>query len=179
MLTWMPSYLDKMLDFDLASSGILFVPYLAMAMFCWAAGWMADWLITKHEWSRRSVRILMQLTGNLIPALSFILLGFMRDRTSALIVMILAVSTSGASYPGYSANCLDICPRYTGVLYSLSNTFATIPGVIAPILAGIIVGTPPTFVEWQVVFAIAACLYVLGNIVFVKYCRGDVVPELN
>ena len=121
----------------------------------------------------------MQLSGNLLPAVSFVVLGFMRNDGAAFIVMIIAVSTSGFAYPGYSANCLDICPKYTGILYSLSNTIATVPGIVAPILAGAIVGSPPTFVQWQIVFAIAAGLYVMGNVVYVKYARGDVVKELN
>jgi MFS family permease len=121
----------------------------------------------------------MQLIGNLIPAVNFILLGFIHDRNWALFIMIIAVSSSGAAYPGYSANCLDICPKYTGILYSVSNTLATIPGIVAPILAGAIVGMPPTFLQWQIVFSIAAGLYIIGNIFYVKYARGDVVEELN
>ena len=179
MLTWMPSYMDKMLNFNLSSSGVLFVPYLFMALFTWSAGSFADWLINSKQWSRRATRILMQLSGNLLPAVSFVVLGFMRNDGAAFIVMIIAVSTSGFAYPGYSANCLDICPKYTGILYSLSNTIATVPGIVAPILAGAIVGSPPTFVQWQIVFAIAAGLYVMGNVVYVKYARGDVVKELN
>jgi ACS family sodium-dependent inorganic phosphate cotransporter-like MFS transporter 5 len=179
MLCWMPSYMSKMLDFDLASSGILFLPYLMMAVFTWIAGGVADWLITKRKWTKRSTRIFMQLIGNLIPAVNFILLGFIHDRNWALFIMIIAVSSSGAAYPGYSANCLDICPKYTGILYSVSNTLATIPGIVAPILAGAIVGMPPTFLQWQIVFSIAAGLYIIGNIFYVKYARGDVVEELN
>ena len=179
MLTWMPSYMDKMLGFDLKQSGICFLPYLVMAVISNLAGGLADWLITSKAWSKRSARILMQLSGNLIPAASFILLGYMRNTTWALFVMIVAVASSGAAYPGYSANCLDICPKYAGVFYSLSNTIATVPGIVAPILAGLIVGKPPTFGEWQTVFAIAASLYVVGNIFYVKYCRGTAVPSLN
>ena len=181
MLTWMPSYVDKMLpDKNHQPSGtILFVPYLAMAVLCWGAGWLADWLIVKQTWSKRSVRLMMQLTGNLIPAAAFLLLGFTRERELALVVMIVAVSTSGFAYPGYSANCLDICPKYTGILYSLSNTIATVPGIVAPVLAGMIVKTPPTFAQWQIVFGIAAGLYIVGNVFYVKYCQGHEVKELN
>ena len=59
MLTWMPSYMDKMLHYNLSQSGILFLPYLMMAIFCWCGGYYADYLIIKKSWSKRSVRIVI------------------------------------------------------------------------------------------------------------------------
>lgn len=30
----------------------------------------------------------------------------------------------------------DIAPAYTGIVFGISNTFATIPGIISPLIAG-------------------------------------------
>jgi hypothetical protein len=38
-----------------------------------------------------------------------------------------------------SVNHLDIAPQYASVLMGLSNTFATLPGMISPALTGLIV----------------------------------------
>ncbi len=177
MLTWMPTYMSKMLHYDLKSAGVLFVPYLAMAVVTWLAGALADRLIARGGpwWSRRRVRILVQLTGNLIPAAAFLVLGFVTDPSLALAVMIVAVSASGAAYPGYSANVLEICPNYAGVFYSVSNTLATVPGIAAPIIAGAIVKSPPTEGQWRAVFGIAAGMYVLGDVVYV--CLAESEPQ--
>ena len=36
---------------------------------------------------------------------------------------------------GFNINHLDIAPRLSGVLLGISNTAATIPGIIGPIVA--------------------------------------------
>lgn len=39
---------------------------------------------------------------------------------------------------GYGVNVNDIAGQYAGVLYGISNTFATIPGIVAPYVVGIL-----------------------------------------
>lgn len=39
----------------------------------------------------------------------------------------------------YSINPLDIAPQYASIILGISNTFATIPGIVSPMLAGVIV----------------------------------------
>ena len=39
---------------------------------------------------------------------------------------------------GYLININDIAGPYSGILFGISNTFATIPGIISPYLAGVI-----------------------------------------
>lgn len=56
----------------------------------------------------------------------------------AIAFLILGVGFSGLNATGYAVNHLDIAPRYAGILMGLSNTFATIPGFLSPMLTGII-----------------------------------------
>lgn len=143
------------------------------------AGRLADFLIQSIG-NRRKVRIIMELSGNLLPALLFLVLGFVTDVASAVALVTLAVATSGLAYSGYNSNMLDVCPRYAGVLFSVSNTIATSPGIIAPILTGAIVkGDKPPLSEWRIVFVIAAAVYAFGDIVWVAWCQGEPVPALN
>jgi ACS family sodium-dependent inorganic phosphate cotransporter-like MFS transporter 5 len=179
MLTWMPNYMEKMLDFDLKSSGLCFVPYAAMGALSIGAGALADALILRRGWRPRHARLLMQLSGNLLPAAAFVVLGFVTDKWVAFGVMIVAVASSGMSYSGYSPNVLEICPRYAGLFYGVSNTLATIPGIVAPALAGEMVGTPPTRGEWQGVFAIAAGMYVVGDVFYVCFASSEPQESLG
>lgn len=41
-----------------------------------------------------------------------------------------------------SVNHLDIAPQHASILMGLSNTFATLPGILSPIISGYIVTTP-------------------------------------
>ena len=39
----------------------------------------------------------------------------------------------------FSVNHLDIAPKHAGVLMGISNTIATLPGIISPLITGYIV----------------------------------------
>lgn len=41
-----------------------------------------------------------------------------------------------------SVNHLDIAPAHASVLMGIGNSFATLPGIVSPILSGYIVNTP-------------------------------------
>lgn len=52
----------------------------------------------------------------------------------AVAFVALAQGLSGFQYGGVIVNHVDIAPRYAGTLYGISNTFATAPGFVAPII---------------------------------------------
>ncbi|CAG2223700.1 SLC17A5 [Mytilus edulis] len=60
-----------------------------------------------------------------------------------------------------------------GVLYGITNSFATIPGMLAPIVAGQL--TPnDTQEEWRNVFYVCAAFNVLGIVVYGCLSRGEI-----
>lgn len=178
MLTAMPSYLNEELGFNLEKAGFLSVlPYLGFVGLATLAAAVADRLTPVI--GRRHVRVLMELLANLIPAACFVALGFMTDVPIAVVLTTLSVAVSGLASSGYNANVLDICPRYGGILFSVSNTIATVPGILAPIVTGEIVAKPPLLSQWRTVFFIAAAIYAFGDIVWIAWCRGEPVPALN
>ncbi|KAK2508154.1 hypothetical protein MC885_009047 [Smutsia gigantea] len=63
--------------------------------------------------------------------------------------------------------------RYAGILLGITNTFATIPGMVGPVIAKSL--TPDnTIREWQTVFYIAAAIDVSGAIFFTLFAKGEV-----
>ena len=42
----------------------------------------------------------------------------------------------GALYSGFFTNPLDIAPNYSGTILGITNAFGTIPGWLAPLMAG-------------------------------------------
>ena len=72
-------------------------------------------------------------------------------------------------------NHLDIAPTHASVLMGISNTFATIPGIISPMLTGFIVQTKSED-EWRLVFYIAAGIYLVGCVIYWFWASGEVQP---
>lgn len=101
-------------------------------------------------------------------------------------------------------NHLDIAPQYSSFVRSISNTIGTIPGIVAPLVAGLVVAIPastkiskitieipvelteisPSYEDkvlqhvnqWKNVFIITAHVYFLGCIFYWFYSSGEIQP---
>ena len=58
------------------------------------------------------------------------------DTTLVVVLFSLALGMSALNVSSYEVNHLDIAPRYAGVLMGISNTAATIPGMVGPYVVG-------------------------------------------
>jgi sulfite exporter TauE/SafE len=80
-------------------------------------------------------------------------------------LLTLGVATdSSMTGAGYLVNMNDIAGPYSGIIFGISNTFGTLPGLLAPLITGLIT-KDRTQKQWQLVFIICALVYViLGTI---------------
>ncbi len=78
--------------------------------------------------------------GTLGPGILLIATGFIscHHPYAAVALLTLAVGFSGFQYPGCMVNHVDIASPFAGILFGISNTFATIPGFVAPYVVGVI-----------------------------------------
>ncbi|XP_013378690.1 sialin isoform X2 [Lingula anatina] len=177
-LTNMPTYFKEVLKFDIKSNGLISaIPYIGFWLVINLAGLGAD-LFRKKGWlSTTNARKLMETIGQLIPAILLVGLSFVDCTQPALAVTLLTlgVAISGAVYSGYTINHVDIAPKYAGMLFGITNTIASVTGFIVPVLIGSITSNS-TREEWQVVFFIAAAVYLFGVIFYGIFASGDVQP---
>ena len=181
-LTWLPSYLTNHLHFKLEAAGALAIlPYLAQCLVGLVGGKLCDWMIGRGYFKLRGARIFFTIVSYIIPGATLVAIGYTADHMAAVALMTVAVGVAGLSYSGYASNVLDIAPRNAGVFYGVSNTIATIPGIVSPYLTGAILGDPKTASvgSWQVVFYIAAGMYVVGTAAFCLLVQVEAVPALN
>lgn len=67
----------------------------------------------------------------------FIVLSYIGcERVVAVILMTIAVTSVGGMFSGFLSNHIDIAPNFAGTLMALTNTVATIPGIVVPIFVG-------------------------------------------
>lgn len=173
LLTWMPTYYNQVLKFNLTESGLLCVlPWLTMAVFANIGGWIADTLVSKGL-SITSVRKIMQSIGFLGPA--FFLTQLSKVNTPALAVLCMACSqgSDAFSQSGLYSNHQDIGPRYAGVLLGLSNTAGVLAGVFGTAATGYILQKG----SWDDVFKVAVVLYIIGTLVWNLFSTGEKVLD--
>jgi len=53
----------------------------------------------------------------------------------AVVLLVLAVTTSGFVFSGYFVNHMDIAPQYAGTLMAIGSGIGTISGFVAPYVA--------------------------------------------
>ncbi|VDI57365.1 MFS transporter, ACS family, solute carrier family 17 (sodium-dependent inorganic phosphate [Mytilus galloprovincialis] len=93
-----------------------------------------------------------------------------------IVLVILAVSSAGFQYSGWVVNHIDIAPSYAGMLLGISNYLASTTGIMSPIIVGAITEKSLTRAEWQIVFYIAAGMYIFGAIFYIVFASGELQP---
>lgn len=61
------------------------------------------------------------------------------NQVLAIVFLCAAVGLNGATYSGYMNSHLDIAHNYAGTLLGITNSFATIPGFLAPLAVGALI----------------------------------------
>jgi ACS family sodium-dependent inorganic phosphate cotransporter len=67
-------------------------------------------------------------------------------------------------------NHLDIGPKYAGALIGMTNTAATIPGILAPVITGFIVKYTG---DWNMVFYLAIGVMLVGTVIWDLFATGE------
>ncbi|KAG7273598.1 hypothetical protein CRUP_019844 [Coryphaenoides rupestris] len=92
----------------------------------------------------------------------------------AVTLLTMSSTLGGASAAGVYINQIDIAPRYAGVLLGITNTFGTIPGVLAPIVTGYLT-EDHSLAGWRKVFWVSAGINAVGALVYT--CMGSAVVQ--
>nr|XP_053635789.1 sialin-like [Cherax quadricarinatus] len=178
LLTELPTYLDKIQHFNLKSNGLLSaLPYLVMWIFSLVYCSIVDRLLAASKVSNLAVRRVSMSIGIFGPMLGLIAMCFVNcDEKLAMGVLCVAVGLNGAVYSGYMSSHQDLSPNLAGSLLGLTNTVATIPGFVSPVVTGSITEGNETVSAWRTVFLISAGTYLVTNIFYLVFISADVQP---
>ncbi|XP_004500238.1 sodium-dependent phosphate transport protein 1, chloroplastic isoform X2 [Cicer arietinum] len=173
LLTWMPTYYNQVLKFNLTESGLFCVlPWLTMAISANFGGWIADTLVTRGVPVTR-VRKIMQTVGFLGPAFFLTQLSHINSPVMAVLCMTCSQGTDAFSQSGLYSNHQDIAPRYSGILLGLSNTAGVLAGVLGTAATGYILQHG----SWDDVFKVSVGLYLVGTVVFNLFATGEKIVD--
>ena len=60
----------------------------------------------------------------------------MESPEAAVITIIVGSGIESLAWAGFAINHLDIAPRYASLLFGITNTCATIPNILSPVIVG-------------------------------------------
>jgi len=171
--SWLPTYLKNKLKFDLSSAGIIsFLPYILMSFVGIPSGIAVDKAV-KSGCNLLRMRKIFQTLGTFLPAFFLILLSFLPNlsATSAIAIMISALVSAPFSAAGHTPNFIDISTKHAGALFSITNTFATIPGIVGVYFTGFILDS--TNENWSIVFLLAASIYLVSMVLWLIFAKAE------
>ena len=90
--------------------------------------------------------------------------------TAAVILTCFATGSLAFCFAGFAPNSFDIAPRYADVIWGLSNTFATIPGIVGVFVTGWLVQRTGSYAA---PFRATAGIAFLGMLTFLAIASGD------
>lgn len=141
--TQLPQFLKDVLDFDIAKSGFISaIPYLSMSFMLQIAGYLADWVRIKGIWTTGQTRRYFNCLAFIAQTICMLLAAFFLHPAASVTFITIGVGLAAFAYSSFSVNYLDIAPQFAGVLMGICNSFATVAGIVSPILTGYIVTTP-------------------------------------
>lgn len=166
VLAWLPSYFKDAQGISLVGSGLYsMAPWISMFVAMNISGVIADRALKAGADATR-VRKVAQTIGLGGSALFLFLAGGAGSPLVAVLTMCGALACLAVCYSGFAPAVLEMAPKHGDILWSISNTFGTIPGIIGIAITGWLVGVTGTYMA---AFALAAAVHLVGMIVWLLF----------
>ncbi|XP_033100293.1 ascorbate transporter, chloroplastic-like [Anneissia japonica] len=163
VMSWLPTYLQRHLGADAKDISLTALPYVMNSFVGVIAGYYADSLISKKQWTVLSVRRLMTSIGLLGPALFLLLFSYVDNIGLAVCFVSISLGLCACNSSGHISNHADVAASQAGITFAVSNTLATIPGLAAGPVTAAIVEYSST---WYPVFITASGVNIIGALIY-------------
>jgi len=170
ILSWLPKYVNEGLGIAFAAIGMIsMLPHVTSFLCLNIAGTIADRMI-KSGMDTTRVRKLMQTIAFGGLATCLLLVAEVDSAWMAIGILCLGKVFSAACTGGFLVNHMDIGPRHAGTLMGITNTAATIPGIVGVYVSGLILELTGS---WALVFQLTAGVTLFGMVFFLLFASGE------
>ncbi|KAJ8680366.1 hypothetical protein QAD02_016153 [Eretmocerus hayati] len=172
IMQWLPTYLSKNLSANKESMSLTAVPYIVNSLVGIVASHGADNLIQKR-WPVLSVRRLMTNIGLIGPGAFLLAFCAVDNLLAAVIFISISMGLCACNSSGHLSNHADIAPNHAGITFAVSNTIATIPGILCgPVTAELVTASHG---RWLPVFVLAAAINFTGAVIYHSHSSAQPV----
>ena len=179
MITMLPTYFHKHLHYDINSSGITMVlPYMFQFITPIIGSYYVDKLI-KNGYDKTLIKKIVQTIASVIPGILIVLCGYTTNIYIIVILFSFTFSLEGLSRCGFLSTYNDVSPTLSSIIFGISCTIACIPGIIAPLISGLILGDNPSIFEWRILFYLCFISHIIGCIVYWLFGKAQFIQKLN
>ncbi|KAG8038684.1 hypothetical protein G9C98_000239 [Cotesia typhae] len=163
IMQWLPTYLSRNLSANKESISLTALPYIVNSLVGIAAGHSADNLVQKR-WPILSVRRLMTNIGLMGPGIFMLAFCAVDNLLLAVIFISISMGLCACNSAGHLSNHAEVAPNHAGMTFAISNTIATIPGILCgPVTAELVTASSG---RWMPVFVLAVAINFTGAIIY-------------
>lgn len=179
LLTELPTFARRELGLSGAKASLaVATPYVFIGAGLYYGGRACDAAILRG-YKRSNVRVFCQSLS--VLGGFFLVAAALVAKTSAALSLVFlnigAVGVTGVGL-GVCAIYLELSREWSGIFYALSNTLATLPGILAPIATASLLNRCGNYTGWIAAFAIGLALGGAATAVFVATFRGEDLSPL-
>lgn len=173
-----PTYMQQILKFKLTENAVATsLPFLTLWIFSIALSKTLDYLRAKNIITTTTARKIGTLFASVVPGICLLVLCYIGcNRWAAVVVMGLGVTSVGGMFCGFLSNHIDIAPNFAGTLMALTNTVATIPGMVVPVFVEALTKGNQTISAWRIIFFVTIGLYIIEIVVYTLFGSGEEQP---
>jgi ACS family sodium-dependent inorganic phosphate cotransporter len=178
LMGWIPAYYEQKLNFNLRDSSIFAaLPYMFGYLGSLVAGFGSDFLINRGKYSITRTRKIMNSIGLFGGAIGLIILPQVSSRVAAVGILCMTMFLSRIATSGFLLNVLDVCPNHASQMMSITNTIATVPGILGNVLTGALLDA---FSSWFAVFALSSVISFVGGVCYLLLSgSSDIATEVE
>lgn len=134
MLVFLPLYIKQVLKYPLLYNALLSaLPFTSMYIFSCIFVKLMHYLRHVRILSVKQARKISTGIASIIPMICYAVLTRVEcQRTIAMSMILIIVTSYGAMFAGFYTNHIDIAPNHAGMLMSITTTVATIPSLLEP-----------------------------------------------
>ncbi len=170
LLLWLPTYLHRAMHVPVERVGqYSLIPWVATFVVGNFAGWLSDWMLARGI-AVTAVRKIIQTAAFAVGAIPLLFLPQAATAGAAVALVTISACSGAMSLAAFGINHLDVGPRYAGILMGISNTAATVPGIIGVAATGFIVGVTGSF---SAVFYLTVAVYLVGLVAYLAWASGE------
>ncbi|KAJ8946312.1 hypothetical protein NQ318_004201 [Aromia moschata] len=177
LLTEMPTYIDKIMKFDIQSNSWLSAaPYACLIIITWTSGFFSDYLINSGYISLPNGRKLFSTIALLGSGIALIVLAYIPETATALSIALLTatIGLGGTVTSGFSLNNIDLSPTFAGVITGFANSFCNVGSILAPLFVQFVVTDETDKLQWRIVFLVAAGISIASNVFYLAFTTTEV-----
>ncbi|MFL2700100.1 MAG: ACS family MFS transporter [Gammaproteobacteria bacterium] len=173
-ISWLPIYIKNGLGIDYQDETAIFIaliliPSLVSVIFVNLGGYLSD-LFVKKGYRVIKIRRASTIIGFGGAALCLGILPSVQTIVGVTVMLSITNMCAGLGTGGFSVNHADIGPKHTGSLMGITNTIATIPGIIGVAITGVLVDLTGSF---DSVFYLTSAILLFGGSFYLIFASAE------